>query len=103
MDEDNNEEYFRTLITQPPQSHYNQYEYVNSVPITVLDRVFCDDDDVDASTESENSVRVLSASNGHITKNRITPEQSSVPVSIQCETVKIKKEKGNSFYCGLLS
>ena len=40
MDEDNNEEYFRTLITQPPQSHYNQYEYDNSVPITVLDRVF---------------------------------------------------------------
>ena len=53
MDEDNDEEYFRTLITQPPQSHYNQYEYDNTVPTTVLDRVFCDDDDVDASTESD--------------------------------------------------
>jgi len=100
MDEDNNEEYFRTLITQPPQSQYNQYEYVDTVPITVLERVFCADDDVEASTESEHSECVVLESNGREKQNMITPERSLVPVSIHCDTVKTKKEKGDSFnYC----
>ena len=91
MEEDNNEEYFRTLITQPPQSQYNQYAYVDTVPITVLERVFCADDDVEASTESEHSECVVLESNGQKTQNMITPERSSVPVSIQYDTVKTKK------------
>ena len=50
MDEDDKEEYFRTLITQPPHSKYNQYDDGKCVPETVLERVFCEDDDVDCST-----------------------------------------------------
>ena len=42
-------------------------------------------------------------SNGQKTQNMITPERSSVPVSIQCDTVKTKKEKGDSFNYCLLS
>ena len=53
MNDNNNEEYFRTLITQPPLNHYNEYDDEKCVPVTVLDRVFCDNDEVDCSTESE--------------------------------------------------
>ena len=95
MDEDDKEEYFRTLITQPPHSKYNQYDDEKCVPETVFERVFCDDDDVDCSTESEISVLVSSQPNGQFVKNTVTPEHSFIPSSIDCSKQKIKKEKGN--------
>ena len=64
MDEDNNEEYFRTLITQPPHSDYNKYDNQKCVPETVLEPVFCETDDGNCSTESEVSVLVSSQPNG---------------------------------------
>ena len=103
MNDNNNEEYFRTLITQPPLNHYNEYDDEKCVPVTVLDRVFCDDDEVDCSTESEDSVQVLSISNGQSKKKRTTSKQSSVPVTIQCKKVKIKQEKGKQLICSLSS
>ena len=90
MDYDANEEYFRTLITQPPLSNYNQYNDEKIVHETVLERVFCEDDDVDYSTESEVSVLVSSQPNGQFLKNTVTPERPLVSNSI-----KIKTEKGN--------
>ena len=90
MDDDANEEYFRTLITQPPLSNYNQYDDEKIVPETVLERVFCDENDVNYSTESEVSVQVSSQPNGQFVKNTVTPERPLVSNSI-----KIKTEKGN--------
>ena len=95
MDDDDNEEYFRTLITQPPHSNYNQYDDEKNVPETVLERVFCEDDDVDYSTESDVSVLVSSQPNGKFVKNTVTPERPFVPSSIHCSEPKIKIEKGN--------
>ena len=101
MSEDNNEEYFCTLITQPPHSNYNEYDNEQCVQCTVLESAFCDNDNVEYDTESEDYVRVLSTSNGNKAKNIITPERASVPDTIQCETVVVKKEKGKHHYCGL--
>ena len=59
-----------------------------------LREFFCEDDDVDYSTESEVSVLVSSKSNGHFTKNTVTPDRSIIPDSIHCVTVKVEKEEG---------
>ena len=83
MDEENRDKYFRTLIPQPPNhSSYNEYDCV----ITTAEDEY--------STESEVSVRVSSTSNGQSSINKITLEKSSIPNSIQCETVQVKREKG---------
>ena len=94
MDEENRDKYFRTLIPQPPNhSSYNEYD---CVIITPPESAFCDNEcaEDEYSTESEVSVRVSSTSNGQSSINKITPEKSSIPNSIQCETVQVKREKG---------
>ena len=93
MSEDNNDEYFRTLITKPPHLNYNEYDNEHCVQCTVLESSFCDDDSIEYDTDSEYSVRILLTSNGNKAKI-ITPERASVPATIQCETVVVKKEKG---------
>ena len=82
MSEDNNDEYFRTLITKPQHSNYNDYDNEYCVQCTALESSFCDNDNIEYNTDSEDSVRVLSTSNGNKAKNIITPEQASVPTTI---------------------
>ena len=68
MDEENRDEYFRSLITQlPHHSNYNEYNNDCSEKITVLKSAFCQSD-YEYSTESEVPVLVSSKSNGDFTK-----------------------------------
>ena len=94
MDEENRDKYFRTLIPQPPNhSSYNKYECVIT---TAPESELCDNECVEYeySTESEASVRVSSTSNSQSSINKITPEKTSIPNSINCKTVPVNKEKG---------
>lgn len=103
MDEENRDEYFRSLITQPPNhSNYNQYKNESSKNTTVLESAFYQSD-CEYSTDSEVSVLVSSKSNNHFTKNTVTPDQSTYPDSIQCAAVKLEKEKGNHIAVGILT
>ena len=94
MDDENRDEYFRSLITQPPhQSNHNEYNVNCTEKIMVRESAFCQSDN-EYSTESEVSVLVSSKSNGHFTKNTVTPDRSIIPDSIHCVTVKVEKEEG---------
>ena len=92
MDEENRDEYFRSLITQPPNELTNKSCEIN----TVLESAFCQStSDCEYSTDSEVSVLVSSQSNGHFAKNTVTPDRSTYPEAIKCTTVKLEKEEGN--------
>ena len=92
MDDENRDEYFRSLITQPPhQSNHNEYNIDCTEKIMVRESAFCQSDN-EYSTESEVSVQVSSTSNGQSSIDKITPEKTSIPNSIHCETVQVKRE-----------
>ena len=94
MDEDDKEEYVCTLITQPPRSKYNQYDDEKCVPATVLERVFCEDDDVDYSTESD-KFPYLSHPNLTVSLLKIQSHQNvlSFPVLFIVRNRKLKQKK----------
>ena len=94
MDDENRNEYFRSLITQPPhQSNHTECNNDCSEKIMVCESAFCQSD-CEYSTKSEVSVLVSSKSNGHFTKNTVTPDRSNIPDSIHCATLKVEKEEG---------
>ena len=95
MDEENRDEYFHPLITQPPHhSNYNEYNNQCSEKTTVFKSAFCQSD-CESRMDSEVFVLVSSKSNGHFSKNTVTPDQSTIPDSIHCTTVKLEKKEGN--------
>lgn len=80
------------MCKQPNHSSCNAYDNKCCVQSTASESAVCDNE-IEYSTESEDSVCLSSESKGHSSKNRITPEQSSVSISIHCLTVKVKMEK----------
>ena len=94
MDEQNSEEYYNSLYTQPNHSNYNEYDYATT---SAPENKFCSNDievEIDSTTESEASLGPSSKSNANSPNNKITPEKPSIPGSIHCETLRIKNVKG---------
>ena len=92
MDEEKSEQNFNNLCLKPNHSNYKEYDNTCCVQSTAPKSAFCDNA-IEYSTKSEDSIRAPSKSDGHFSKNRITPEQSSIPISSHCSTVNVKIEK----------
>ena len=94
MDDQNSEEYYNSLYTQPNHSNYNEYDYATT---SAPENKFCSNDieiEIDSYTESEASLGPSSKSNAKSPNNKITPEKPIIPGSIHCETLLSKNVKG---------
>lgn len=91
MPKENREEYFRTLIIQPP--HYSSYNESDCEVTTATKSVFCNNEraEDECDTESEVSVHVTSTSNDPLSNNETLLDKNY----IHCATVPVKKVKGN--------
>ena len=91
MNEENSDEYYKSLRTQPHRSSYNKYDCVVT---TTPKRAFCVNEcEVEYNTESDDSVRDCTVSTCYSSKNNITPERPSIPDSICCEKSQHQNRK----------
>lgn len=78
-------------LAQPDNSNYHEFGNEYCVQSAALESAFYGNE-IKYSTNSDDCIRALSRSKGYSSNNRITIEQSSIPISIFYSTVNVKTE-----------